>query len=102
MKLLLTVAALTLASPLAHAANCQKVLQLHGFKAAAQASCGFGQVQNEAIQWEKACARQQTANLNEQQIGIGNAVFRITEMKMGHAEACQDVFSKFAGIFTPR
>lgn len=80
------------------ATDCKKVLELHGFKASAQASCGFGQAPNEALDQARICSRKQPPSVNMSEIRTGDTVFRLTEMRMGHGAACRDVLAHFMGV----
>ena len=99
MRLQLIIAAVILGSPLAHAADCKQILGLHGFKAQAQVSCGYGQRPNEAIEMARNCARRQNPTMNMAEINQGVTVFKLTEVRMGHQALCQDVTQKFPGLF---
>jgi hypothetical protein len=83
----------------AEPAACVSTLGLHGFKAAAQAACGFTQSDNEAIAMAKQCVKEQTANLNLSEIQTGGNTFEHLEQKLGHDAACNDVFVRFSPLF---
>ena len=87
------IAGIVLGPSLTQAADCKQILGTHGFKAAAQVSCGFGQRNNQLLDWARSCARKQDPGVNVAEIRMGANVFQLTEARMGHEAVCQDVYS---------